>query len=94
MIADVPSSRTLTLQNKRGLHARASAKFVECAGGFDAQVTVRHDGHEAGGTSILSLMMLAAPCGSTLELSADGPEAAAALDALETMVNDKFDEGE
>lgn len=94
MTVKVPSSRQVTLSNKRGLHARASAKFVECAGQFDAQIIVRHDGHEAGGTSILSLMMLAAPVGSTLALEADGADADAALDALEAMINDKFDEGE
>jgi len=90
----VTLSRQLTLENKRGLHARASAKFVDCAGQFNAQITVRHDGHEAGGTSILSLMMLAAPVGSVLQVDADGPDAEAALDAIEAMIKNKFDEGE
>lgn len=92
MTDNILAERNLTLQNKRGLHARASAKFVECAGAFDAQISVFHDGHQAGATSILSLMMLAAPMGTTLRLEAKGPDAIAALDALEKLVNDKFDE--
>ncbi len=92
MTASLPLKREMTLQNKRGLHARASAKFVECAGQFQAQITVHNDGHSAGGTSILSLMMLAAPLGTVLKLEAEGEDAEAALDALEQLINDKFGE--
>lgn len=92
MTANTSHTRSITLQNKRGLHARASAKFVECAGQFQSQITVRNDGHTAGATSILSLMMLAAPLGTTLQLEAEGADAKAALDALEQLVNDKFGE--
>ncbi len=92
MTASSILKRNMTLQNKRGLHARASAKFVECAGGFDAKITVHHDDHSAGATSILSLMMLAAPLGTPLALEAEGPDAEAAFDDLEQLVNDKVDE--
>jgi phosphocarrier protein len=89
--ADLPSRR-LTICNSRGLHARASAKFVRCAERFDADVHVSRDGQTVGGTSIMGLMMLAAACGSTIDVAADGPEAKAALDAIEALVAAKFDE--
>lgn len=86
--------RHITIANKRGLHARASAKFVQCVEKFDAQVTVSRDGYTVGGTSIMGLMMLAAANGSEIEVTAEGPQAREALDALESLIGDKFGEGE
>ena len=88
---DLPPRR-LTICNSRGLHARASAKFVRCAERFDAHVAVSRDGQTVGGTSIMGLMMLAAACGSTIDVAAEGPEAEAALDAIEALVAARFDE--
>ena len=86
------AERTVEIINKRGLHARASAKFVKLAADFDAEVTVSRDGQTVDARSIMGLMMLGAGPGSLLELKADGPEAAAALDALAELVSAKFDE--
>ncbi len=83
---------TVTIRNKRGLHARASAKFVTMASGFDAVVTVAKDGTCVTGTSIMGLMMLAAAPGDTVELSATGPQAEVALGALAGLIAAKFDE--
>jgi phosphocarrier protein len=80
------------ITNKRGLHARASAKFVTLASGFDAEVTVTHDGSSVTGTSIMGLMMLAAAMGDTIQISATGPEATEVLDRLVGLVTDKFGE--
>jgi phosphocarrier protein HPr len=87
-----PPSRHITIVNRRGLHARAAAKFVKLAESFDAAVRVIKDGQTVEGTSIMGLMTLAAAPGSTIELAADGPEAEAALDALEKLVSSGFDE--
>ncbi len=84
--------RTLQIRNARGLHARASAKFVKCAEQFDAAVTVSHDSQSVPGTSIMGLLMLAALPGSNIKVSASGPDAAQALDALEALVNSRFGE--
>jgi phosphocarrier protein HPr len=84
--------RHLLIVNKRGLHARASAKFVQLAETFDAELTVSRDGLSVGGQSIMGLMMLAAGLGSTIEVSASGPEALEALDAIARLVADKFGE--
>ena len=84
--------QVLLICNKRGLHARASAKFVKCASEFDAQITVTKDGQSVGGTSIMGLMMLAAGDGSLIEVGAKGREAAKALDALAQLVADRFGE--
>lgn len=86
--------RVLTIQNAKGLHARASAKFVAAASSFDAQVTVHREGQSVNATSIMGLMMLAAAKGCNIALSATGTEAEAALDALEALVEAKFDEEE
>jgi phosphocarrier protein HPr len=87
-----PPSRQLTIVNRRGLHARASARFVKCAEGFDAEIRVTKDGQTVGGTSIMGLMTLAAAPGCKVELEADGPDAAAALEALATLVEGGFGE--
>lgn len=88
------TKRILKISNKRGLHARASAKFVKCVEQFDAEISVSKDGHVVGGTSIMGLMMLAASTGSDIHLSATGKDSNAALDALQTLIDDKFGEGE
>jgi phosphocarrier protein len=85
-------SRVLKISNERGLHARASAKFVKCAETFDARLSVSKDGHVVGGTSIMGLMMLAASKGSQIHVTASGPEAEQALSAIEELIYRKFDE--
>jgi phosphocarrier protein HPr len=85
-------SRVLSITNMKGLHARASAKFVQCAAKFDAQVTVAKDGSAVSGTSIMGLMMLGAGIGSEIAVSATGREADAALEALAALVASKFGE--
>ena len=87
-----PLSRILTITNARGLHARASARFVKTAEAFDADIRVTKDGQTVSATSIMGLMMLAASTGSTIALEASGPQAQAAMDALEALVTDNFGE--
>ena len=91
----VPSgaiSRELLIINKRGLHARASAKFVQMVEKFSAEVWVTRGSETVGGTSIMGLMMLAAGPGTSVVVSAIGPEAQAAIDAIAALVADKFNE--
>lgn len=85
-------SRVVTIQNQRGLHARASAKFVKVAGAYDAEVMVRKNETEVSGISIMGLMMLAASPGSQIELRATGPAAEDVVNALTALVVSKFDE--
>ncbi|HUH49435.1 MAG TPA: HPr family phosphocarrier protein [Mycoplana sp.] len=85
-------SKDLLIINKRGLHARASAKFVQTVDGFDAEVTVSKDGMTVGGTSIMGLMMLAASPGCSVHVSAIGVQAAEVLAALEALVANRFGE--
>jgi phosphocarrier protein HPr len=87
-----PLSRQLAIVNRRGLHARASAKFVQVVERFDADVTVSRDGMSVGGQSIMGLMMLAAVIGTTIEVAAKGREAAQALDAIAKLVAERFGE--
>ncbi len=91
-----PAPRTIrriaTICNQRGLHARASARFVKMAAQFDADVKVRKNGTEVSGRSIMGLMMLAAAPGSVVELSASGPQAEAAVAALADLIECKFNE--
>jgi len=84
--------RRVVVCNRKGLHARAAAKFVKLAGSFPAEVTVVRRDQSVPGSSIMGLMMLAAGPGSELELRASGPEAEAALDALAALVQRRFDE--
>ena len=84
--------RTVEIVNERGLHARASAKFVKAASAFDAEVKVSRDDHTVDAQSIMGLMMLAAGPGSFIEIAAEGPDAEAALDALCQLVGNRFDE--
>jgi len=85
-------SRTVEIINERGLHARASAKFVKVASGFDAEVMVSREGQTVDARSIMGLMMLAAGIGSTIDIAAEGPEAEAALEALGALIANRFDE--
>lgn len=85
-------NRELAIINQRGLHARASAKFVKCAEGFDADIKVSRDGMTVPATSIMGLMMLGAAIGTSIEVEASGPQAEAAVSALEQLVASKFDE--
>jgi phosphocarrier protein HPr len=93
--ASVPEgavSRELPIINKRGLHARASAKFVQMVERFSAEVWVTKGGETVGGTSIMGLMMLSAGPGTSIIVSAIGPEAQAAIDAITELVASKFNE--
>lgn len=89
---DTEITRDLTIVNKRGLHARASAKFVQLVSSFDAVVHVEKDGVSVGGTSIMGLMMLAAGPGSSIVVTASGRQAAEALDTIEALIADRFGE--
>ena len=82
----------VTIINRKGLHARASAKFVKCAEEYDATVRVSRDGQTVGGTSIMGLMMLAAGQGAVITLEADGPEAPEAIEALVALIEAGFGE--
>jgi phosphocarrier protein len=84
--------RVLAIRNRRGLHARAAAKFVKCAQAFEAKIAVAKDGTTVSGLSIMGLMMLAAAIGSEIEVSAEGKDAEAALEALARLVEGRFDE--
>lgn len=84
--------RTLPIVNRRGLHARASARFVQLAETFEAEITVSRDGLSVGGQSIMGLMMLAAGIGSSIDVSVTGPQAAEALEAITALVADRFGE--
>ena len=84
--------REIPIINKRGLHARASAKFVQMVERFNAEVWVTRGSETVGGTSIMGLMMLAAGPGTSVTVSAIGPEAQAAVDAIAGLVADKFNE--
>ena len=82
----------LQIQNKKGLHARAAAAFVKCVEEFDAEITVERLGQSVSGCSIMGLMMLAASQGTTIKVTANGPQAAEALKSVSLLVNCKFGE--
>ena len=84
--------RTVEICNERGLHARASAKFVKLASTYDAEVRVGRDGSMVDARSIMGVMMLAAGIGSSIDIEAEGPDAEAAADALAALVECRFDE--
>jgi phosphocarrier protein len=86
--------RVMKIVNEKGLHARASAKFVQLVEKFDAKVTVSRAGESAGGDSIMGLMMLAAGIGTSIEVSATGAQAVEVVDALDALVSGKFGEEE
>ena len=87
-------ARDFLIVNQRGLHARASAKFVQLADSFRATISVERDGIKVGGTSIMGLMMLSAGPGTTITVSATGADAAEAITAIANLVGSKFGEGE
>ena len=87
-------TREIPIVNRRGLHARATAKFVQCVETYDAAVTVTRNGETVGGTSIMGILTLGAGIGSTVLVSAEGRQAEAVLDALAVLVADKFGEDE
>jgi phosphocarrier protein len=94
---EVPSGavvREIPIINKRGLHARASAKFVKMVEQFDAEILVTRGSETVGGTSIMGLMMLSAGPGTTITVSATGADAEAAVAALAELVGNKFNEEE
>ena len=84
----------VTIVNKLGLHARAAAKLVTTASGFGAEIKLRRGDREVNGKSIMGVMMLAASQGTTIELVAEGDDAGVALDALATLIGDRFGEAE
>ncbi len=92
--ADEPMSRELAIVNKKGLHARATAKFVQCCEKFDAVITVSRGEETVGGSSIMGILTLGAGQGATITVTATGPQAKAALDALESLVANRFGEDE
>ncbi|WP_282008072.1 HPr family phosphocarrier protein [Brevundimonas aveniformis] len=87
-----PQTRAVTICNARGLHARASAKLVKAVAEFDAEVHVFKDGQSVDARSIMGLLMLGAGLGSQVEISADGPDAQAALEAVIGLIEARFDE--
>jgi phosphocarrier protein HPr len=91
VISNTPRA-TVTIRNRKGLHARASAKFVKCAESFEATVRVTRDGQTVGGSSIMGLMMLAAGPGSSIDIEAEGPQAPEAIEALVALVESGFGE--
>jgi phosphocarrier protein HPr len=90
--AETPLVREVAIVNKKGLHARASAKFVQMAEQFDASISVARGGETVGGTSIMGLMMLSASPGSTITITATGRQAAAAIEALCGLIASGFGE--
>jgi phosphocarrier protein len=87
-----PQIRDFVIVNKRGLHARAAARFVQCVESFDARIAVSKDQAVVDGNSIMGLMMLAAVPGSMIRVSAEGPQAEAALEALAALIKSGFGE--
>lgn len=87
------ADRTLEIQNEKGLHARASAKFVETVERFDARADVSKDGMTVSGDSIMGLLMLAAAKGCTIDVSTSGTDAAQLMEAIAALIDDKFGEG-
>jgi phosphocarrier protein len=87
-------ARDLHIVNRKGLHARATAKFVQCVERFDAEIKVTRCGETVGGDSIMGILMLGAGLGSTITVTAIGAQAIEALDALEALVASRFNEDE
>lgn len=90
MSADI--TKTLNIINEKGLHARASAKFVEVVESYDATANVEKDGLDASGDSIMGLLMLAASRGTTIDVTTSGAQAQELMDALEALVANRFGE--
>ena len=88
----MPLTRTLTIRNTKGLHARASARFVETVESFDATATVRRDGQSVAGDSIMGLLLLAAAKGAAIEVTTGGADAEALMAALDALIAGRFGE--
>ena len=88
------ASRDIEIINKLGMHARAAAKFVKLATSFDSKIDIQKDSRRVNAKSIMGVMMLAASKGSTITIHADGSDAEKSLDALERLINNRFDEDE
>ena len=88
----MPTTQVLPIINEKGLHARASAKFVEVVEDFDARAMVIKDGMKVSGDSIMGLLMLAASRGSSIEVTTEGPQAEALAEALRALVANRFGE--
>jgi phosphocarrier protein len=88
------ASRDIEIINKLGMHARAAAKFVKLATSFDSNIDIQKDSRRVNAKSIMGVMMLAASKGSTITIHADGSDAEKSLDALERLINNRFDEDE
>ena len=86
--------RTMDIVNKLGLHARAAAKLIDLASGFESRIRIRRDGREADAKSIMKVMMLAASRGTSIEVVAHGEDAEEAVEAIERLVAGRFDEAE
>ena len=84
----------VVIRNKLGMHARASAKFVSLASGFKSEITLKRNGQQINGKSIMGIMMLAAAKGAEIEICADGEDEKKAIESLTELVNDRFGEGE
>jgi len=87
-----PTTRELTICNKLGLHARAAARLVQTASGFDCELTIRTARRSVNAKSIMGILMLAAAQGTTITVEASGPDAVAAVDAIDALVQDRFGE--
>ena len=87
-------SRTITIINKLGLHARAAARFVQVASGFNSEINISIDGKKVSGKSIMGIMMLAASKGTDVEITTAGDDELEAITALEELINDRFGEDE
>lgn len=85
-------NKEITIINKLGLHARAAAKFVSLASGFESEIMVKRNGKTVNGKSIMGVMMLAAACGTTIELSAEGSDEELAVRELTALIADRFGE--
>ena len=92
--ADGRTTRTCLIVNRKGLHARATAKFVHCVEAHDAEVQVSRGGDTVGGLSIMGILTLGAGQGSTVTISATGPQAREAIDSLAALIADRFGEDE
>lgn len=94
MLTGTDFSRDLLIVNRKGLHARATAKFVQCCDRFDAVVTVTKDGESVGGSSIMGILTLGAAQGTIITVTAAGAQAGEVLDALSALVASRFGEDE
>ncbi|WP_442916017.1 HPr family phosphocarrier protein [Lichenihabitans sp. Uapishka_5] len=91
---DGRTSRTCLIVNRKGLHARATAKFVHCVEAYDADVQVQRGGETVGGMSIMGILTLGAGQGSTVTIAATGPQAMEVVEALSTLIANRFGEDE